>query len=156
MKRSALPGRPILLLALCCACLGAMATHAWCDPPPLPPYLGDGDLSGDAVMDEKDVFLFVKHWRKFASTGKLVAADFNGNKRIDHADAVFILGEFLRLYTVYHPATSAAVQPEQVAPLPGNRIASVATPKEGRAHSPAPALSAPPVASPTGPSAEGH
>lgn len=158
MKRLVLPGPPLLLLALCCACLGALATYAWCgDAPPLPPYLGDGDRNFDAVMDEKDLLVFIRDWRRFASTGKLTPdSDFNGNKRIDQADAVFIIGEFLRLYDVYHPTTTAALQRGQAAPLPENSTASLVAPRAGPAAPTARAHSAAAVVAPaTGPSPAG-
>jgi hypothetical protein len=97
---------PFLLLLA--GAVASLVCKTWADTPPLPPYLGDGDLNGDAIMDEKDLARFIKYWRKFASTGVLTKiADFDKNNRIDSQDAVFIISEYLRLYRVYHRATSS-------------------------------------------------
>lgn len=100
---------PFVLSAVVAALVGISPAWPQADVPP-PPYLGDGDLYPDAVMDEKDIAKFIEYWRLFARHGQLTPeADFNDNEAIDHDDAAWLLGEYLRLYDVYHTSQAPAI-----------------------------------------------
>lgn len=126
--------QPIFLAMLAVlVTMGLAGGKGWCQSPPPPPYLGDGDLNGDARMDEIDLSKFIVYWRSFIKTGNVIdpLADFNKNGRIDVQDAVFIIGEFLRLYSVYHTTPTAAgtgaagLAAEAVIPAAGAAPASI-------------------------------
>ncbi|MCD6352414.1 MAG: hypothetical protein J7M26_09870, partial [Armatimonadetes bacterium] len=99
---------PVGLIVLAMMVLFLTSDQAQAQPPPAP-YLGDGDLNGDARMDEQDLLKFIQYWRQYVKNGQFTAAaDFDDDGDIDHDDAAWIIGEFLRLYDVYHSGQSSA------------------------------------------------
>ncbi|NSW57755.1 MAG: hypothetical protein HPY44_17240 [Armatimonadetes bacterium] len=67
-------------------------------PPPTIPYLGEADLNGDAALDGKDMALFFAAWISYHHQGALTPkADFDENGAIDHADAEFMIQEWIKV-----------------------------------------------------------
>lgn len=67
-------------------------------PPPPIPYMGKADLNGDVALDAKDMALFFAAWISYHQQGALTPkADFDENGAIDHADAEFMIQEWIKV-----------------------------------------------------------
>jgi|UPI000361A4D8 hypothetical protein len=107
--RQPLPFITVLSLLAACGAAVAQSVSTAAEPPPPPPvpYFGKADLNGDVSLDGQDLGLFVDAWREFHETQALTtAADFDESGAIDILDAVFFIGEWLR---VRQPTTAATV-----------------------------------------------
>ena len=87
-----------ILAALALTCTAGRAMAQTPPPPPAIPYLGEADLNGDATLDAKDMALFLAAWIGYHQQGALTPkADFDESGAIDHADAEFMVQEWVKV-----------------------------------------------------------